>query len=195
MQFVTSASHYPLLFTGIDTGARPPLRLRRTPMTKERIVPMALKIGDKAPAFTLPDTEKKERSLAEFVGKKTVLAFYPGAFTGVCTKEMCTLRDSLASFNAMNAQVVGISVDSPFANKAFAALNNLNYPLLSDYGRTAARAYTGLQENFAGISGYSTAKRAVFVLDGNGVVKYSWITDNPGLEPSYEEISKALAAL
>jgi glutaredoxin-dependent peroxiredoxin len=86
---------------------------------------MAIKVGDKAPAFTLADTEKKPRSLSEFSGKKTVLAFYPGAFTGVCTKEMCTLRDSISSFNTMNAQVVGISVDSPFANKAFATQNNL----------------------------------------------------------------------
>ncbi|MBI3579970.1 MAG: redoxin domain-containing protein, partial [Ignavibacteriales bacterium] len=77
---------------------------------------MSLKVGDKAPDFTLYDADKKPRSLQEFAGKKTVLAFFPGAFTGVCTKEMCALRDSLSNFNSLNAQVVGVSVDSPFSN-------------------------------------------------------------------------------
>src|SRR5512135_3418702 len=112
---------------------------------------MAIKVGDKAPAFTLSDTEKKQRSLSEFIGKKTVLAFFPGAFTGVCTKEMCTLRDSMANFNTMNAQVVGISVDSPFANKAFATQNNLQFPLLSDFNRVAVKSYGIPQESFAGL--------------------------------------------
>ncbi len=155
---------------------------------------MAIKTGDKAPEFTLYDTDRKPRSLKEFLGKKTVLAFYPGAFTGVCTKEMCTIRDSIASMGALNAQVVGVSVDSPFANKGFADHNKLTFPLLSDFNRETVKVYTGLQENFAGIPGYSTAKRAVFVLDGQGSVKYTWITENPGVEPPYEEINKALAS-
>jgi peroxiredoxin len=94
---------------------------------------MPLKVGDKAIEFTLLDTEKKPRSLKEFLGKKTVLLFYPGAFTGTCTKEMCTIRDSIAAFNSVKAQVIGISVDSPFANKGFANQNKLTFPLLSDY--------------------------------------------------------------
>ncbi|MRR39037.1 redoxin domain-containing protein, partial [bacterium] len=107
---------------------------------------MALTVGSKAPAFTLVDTERKPRSLDEFLGKKTVLVFYPGAFTGVCTKEMCSFRDSLAAFNSMNAQVVGISVDSPFANKAFADVNKITYPLLSDYTKSVSASYTGLYD-------------------------------------------------
>ena len=99
---------------------------------------MAIAVGAKAPDFTLYDTEKKERKLSEFLGKKTILAFYPGAFTGVCTKEMCQFRDSLANFNTMNAQVVGISVDSPFANKGFADANKLTFPLLSDFTRAVS---------------------------------------------------------
>jgi peroxiredoxin len=155
---------------------------------------MALKVGDTAPDFTLFDTDRKQRSLKEFLGKTTILAFYPGAFTGVCSKEMCTLRDALASFNAMNAQVVGISVDSPFANKAFAEKNTLNYPLLSDGHREVIRKYCGLQVSFAGISGYDTAKRSVFVVDPQGTVRYVWITDDPAVEPPYDEIRKAVGA-
>ncbi len=153
---------------------------------------MALNVGDKAPSFTLVDTEKKERTLAEFAGKKTVLVFYPGAFTGVCTKEMCSFRDSLANFNAVDANVVGISVDSPFANKQFAAMNNITYPLLSDLTKDVSREYAGLYENFAFIKGYSAAKRSVFVLDAAGVVKYAWISENPGAEPPYDEVSAAV---
>ena len=155
---------------------------------------MALKVGDKAPDFTLVDTDKKEHTLKEFLGKKTVIAFYPGAFTGVCTKEMCALRDSLTNFSSMNAQIVGISVDSPFANKGFATVNNLTFPLLSDYTHTVSQQYAGLYDAFAGLKGLIAAKRSVFVLDANGIVKYVWITENPGVEPPYDEVSKALAS-
>ncbi len=155
---------------------------------------MAARVGDKAPDFTLYDTEKKPRSLKEFLGKKTVLAFYPGAFTGVCTKEMCTFRDSLSRFNALNAQVVGISVDSPFANKAFATQNNLQFPLLSDFNRTALKAYGIVHEGFSGLNGYFASKRSVFVLDKDGIVRYAWISDNPGVEPNYDEVTKALSS-
>jgi peroxiredoxin len=156
---------------------------------------MALAPGAKAPNFTLYDTEKTPRSLAEFRGKKTVLAFYPGAFTGVCTKEMCSIRDALADLNTLNAQVVGISVDSPFANKAFAAQNHLGFPLLSDYAREVTKQYAGVYQDFAGIKGYVAAKRAVYVLDGEGIVKYAWVTENPGVEPNYEEIKAALGSI
>jgi peroxiredoxin len=156
---------------------------------------MAVKVGDKAPDFTLFDTEKKGRTLKEFLGKKTVLAFYPGAFTGVCDKELCTFRDSLAAFNNVNAQVVGISVNDPFSSKGFAKVNNLSFPLLSDLTRQTVKTYAGVHENFAGLTGYSVSKRAIFVLDLNGIVKYAWISENPGNEPNYDEITKALQAI
>ena len=155
---------------------------------------MSLQKGDKAPDFTLYDTEKKQRSLKEFLGKKTVLAFYPGAFTGVCTKEFCTFRDSLAAFGSLNAQVVGISVDSPYANKSFAEQNRLSFPLLSDYSRETIKKYGGLNEDFAGLKGYTAAKRAVFLLDAKGIVHYTWVSDNPGVEPPYDEVKSALAS-
>ena len=154
---------------------------------------MALKKGDRAPAFTLYDTAKKLRSLNEFLGRKTVLAFYPGAFTGVCTKEMCTFRDSLASLESLDAQIVGISVDAPFSNRAFAEQNKLTFPLLSDFSREVSQNYCGLYQDFSGLKSYTASKRSVFVLDTSGIVQYVWITDNPGVEPAYGEIEKALS--
>jgi glutaredoxin-dependent peroxiredoxin len=155
---------------------------------------MAVSVGAAAPDFKLFDTERKERSLNEFRGKQVVLAFYPGAYTGVCTKELCTFRDSLTNFNALNAQVIGISVDSPFANKAFADQNQLTFPVLCDFTREVSKKYGGVHEDFAGLKGYSAAKRAVYVLDKNGVVSYVWVSENPGVEPPYEEIKKALGS-
>ena len=156
---------------------------------------MAVTVGNKAPDFALFDTEKKTRSLREFLGKKTVLAFYPGAFTGVCTNELCTLRDSMTRFDELNAQVIGISVDAPFANKAFAAQNNLQFPILSDFTRSTIQAYGIVHDGFAGLTGYSASKRSVFVLDKDGVVRYAWVSENPGVEPNYEEVTKALASI
>jgi peroxiredoxin len=153
---------------------------------------MALNVGSKAPEFTLFDNEKKSRSLTEFRGKNVVIAFFPGAFTGVCTKELCTFRDAMSNFNNLNAQVIGISVDSPFANKAFATQNNLEFPLLSDYTREVSIQYGGVYEDFAGMKGYSASKRAVFIIDPNGSVKYAWISENPGVEPEYDTISQML---
>ncbi len=155
---------------------------------------MALNVGAKAPDFTLVDTDKKPRSLSEFLGKKTVLAFYPGAFTGVCTKEMCTLRDSMAELNSIDAHVVGISVDSTFANKAFAVQNHLSFPILSDFNRDVTKKYAGVYQDFGGVKGYTAAKRSVFVLDAKGTVKYVWVTEDPGVEPNYGDIKKALAS-
>ncbi len=154
---------------------------------------MALTVGTKAPDFKLFDIDRKERTLAQFLGKKTILAFYPGAFTGVCTKELCEFRDAMANFNNMDAQVVGISVDGPFANKAFSDANKLTFPLLSDHLREVSKKYGGVHEDFADIKGYSAAKRAVFILDKNGIVQYSWVSEAPGVEPPYEDINKALS--
>ncbi|MFN0157989.1 MAG: redoxin domain-containing protein [Bacteroidota bacterium] len=156
---------------------------------------MSLKIGDKAADFTLFDTEKKQRSLKEFLGKTTVIAFYPGAFSGVCTKEMCALRDWTAMLGSLNAQVVAISIDSPLVNKAFAEQNKLTFPVLCDYTKEVSKVWCGLYDGFAGLPGLAAAKRSVFILDASGVVKYVWISEsNPGAEPPYEEIKTALGS-
>src|SRR5215472_17920640 len=114
--------------------------------------------GERAPAFTLSDIDRKPRSLQELLKPKgaTLVAFFPGAFTGVCTKEMCALRDNMAEFNKFNAQVVGISVNDPFSNKGFANTNNLTFPILSDYTREVVKLYNVYHENFAGLKGYTT---------------------------------------
>ena len=151
-----------------------------------------VKVGDKAPSFTLPDIDLKHRSLEEFLGQKTVLAFLVGAFTATCTKEACTFRDSMARLIDLDAQVVGISVNDPFSNKAFAEKNRLPFPILSDYRREVIRKYGLESSDFAGLSGYVVAKRSIFILDKEGVVRYAWVSDNPTVEPNYEEIQKAL---
>ena len=105
---------------------------------------------------------------------------------------MCRLRDGMATFNSLKAKVVGISVDSAFANKGFADANRITYPLLSDFNRTVYKQVAGLYDGFGHIPGYTASKRSVFVLDKSGVVKWMWSTENPGTEPPYEEIEKAL---
>ena len=151
-----------------------------------------VKVGDVAPDFTLVDTERKPRRLSEFQGKNVVLAFYPGAFTSVCKKEMCTFRDSLGRLEALEAEVVGVSVNDPWSNTGFKEANMLNFSLLSDYNREVVKLYGIVLENFAGLKGYNVAKRSVFVLDKEGIVRYRWVSEDPGVEPNYEEISRAL---
>jgi len=149
-----------------------------------------LKDGMDAVDFELYDHDLKKVRLSELQGK-VVLVFYPGAFTSVCEKELCTFRDMLAKFNNVNATVLGISVDTPFSNKAFAEKNKLTFRLLSDFSGTISKQYGGVHENFAGVPNYTVAKRAVFVIENMKVI-YSWVTDNPGNEPPYEEIQKVL---
>jgi len=156
---------------------------------------MTVETGQKPPDFQLHDTGRKIRSLKDFLGKKTVLAFFPGAFTGVCDREMCTFRDSLQVLTGMGAQVVAISVNDPFSNKGFADANNLQFPILSDYSRDTVRRFDLLQEDFAGLKGYTTAKRSIFILDEKGVVRFKWVSEDPGKEPDYEEIKKQLTKL
>jgi len=151
-----------------------------------------VKVGDKAPDFTLPDIDMKPRSLIEFLGKKVVLAFFVGAFTSTCTKEVCTFRDSMARLVDLNAQVVGISVNDPFSNKGFAEKNRLPFPVLSDYNREVIKQWGLELADFAGLKGYTVAKRSIFILDQAGIVQYVWISEDPSFEPNYEEIQRTL---
>jgi peroxiredoxin len=156
---------------------------------------MAVEVGQSAPDFTLYDTDRKQRSLSEFKGKNVVLAFFPGAFTGVCTAEMCALRDRIDQFNSMDAQVVGITVDPPFAQKAWSEQNHINYPFLSDFNRQVVNQYGVAFQNLAGMEGYVAANRAVLVLDKDGVVRYKWVAPSPGTEPDYDEVREAVSKL
>jgi len=156
---------------------------------------LSIELGQKPPDFQLPDQDRKQRTLGDFSGKKVVLAFFPGAFTSVCTKEMCTFRDSMSALNSLNAQVVGISVNDPFTNKAFAEANKLQFPILSDYARETVRKFEVFHEDFAGLKGYTVAKRSIFVLDDKGAVRYRWVSEDPGKQPDYDVIKKTLGEI
>jgi len=149
-------------------------------------------IGEKAPDFELPDADMKPHKLSDYRGKKTILAFFPAAESPVCTAEMCALRDSLDQLRDLGANVVGISVDGPFANKFFIQNRHLNFPVLSDYKRDVIRKYGIVMKDLGGLKEYNAAKRSVFILDENGSVIYRWVSDNPLVEPNYDEIKDTL---
>ncbi|MFL3008995.1 MAG: redoxin domain-containing protein [Candidatus Neomarinimicrobiota bacterium] len=153
-------------------------------------------VNSVAPGFTLKNTKKEDVSLSNFKGNPVVLAFYPGAFTGVCDTEMCKLKEDMTEFNKMNATVLGISVDSPWANGAFADKYELNFELLSDLDRSATKDYNLIFEGLGGIEGYTCANRGVIIIDSEGVIRYRWVAEpNPGVEPNYEEIKETVKNL
>jgi peroxiredoxin len=149
-------------------------------------------IGDTAPDFELPDPDMKPHKLSDYRGKKAVLAFFPAAESPVCTAEMCALRDSLDQLRDFGANVIGISVDGPFANKSFVQNRHLNFPVLSDYKRDVIRKYGIVMNTLGSLKDYDAAKRSVFILDENGKVFYRWVSDNPAVEPNYDEIKEVL---
>ena len=152
-------------------------------------------LNEIAPNFNLKNTEKNDIALSSFKGKTVVLAFYPGAFTGVCDTEMCSLRDSMNSFNDLNATVLGISVDSPWANAEFAKKYEINFNLLSDYNRDVSKAYDMIFNGLGGLEGYECSNRGVIIIDGQGLIQYRWVAENPGIEPNYSEIIEKVKSL
>jgi len=155
---------------------------------------MALQIGDKAPSFQLFNTGKQSIFLDDYRGKNVVILFFPLAFTGVCTAELCSLRDDIASYKNLEAHVVGISVDSLFTLEKFRTEQNLNFPLLSDFNKETATAYGAIYEEFAfGMKG--VAKRSAFVVDGNGIIQYAEVLASAGDLPNFEAIKATLASL
>ncbi len=148
-------------------------------------------IGDKAPDFELPSTEGDKVRLQDELGKGNILLlFYPFAFSSVCTVEMCSIRDGMTEFTAIKARVLGISVDSPYAQKAWVQQLNLNFPLLSDFNKEVSKAYGVLYEDLGGLKG--VAKRSAFVLDREGTVLYRWVSEDPKKLPDLEAIKKVL---
>tara|TARA_B100000902_G_C27055337_1_gene786295 strand:- start:38 stop:505 length:468 start_codon:yes stop_codon:yes gene_type:complete len=147
-----------------------------------------VKIGETAPAFTLKTTDKSDVSLSDFTGQNVILAFYPGAFTGVCDKEMCVFQDNIGKLNGAGAVVLGISVDSPWANNAFSQKYDLEFSLLSDVDRKVVKSYDASFVGLGGIEGYVSANRVVIVIDGDGIVRYRWDAENPGVEPDYDAV-------
>ena len=155
---------------------------------------MSVEVGSKAPDFTLVDEDRKPVTLSAAVQNgPVVLAFFPGAFSSVCQNEMCTFRDSMATLGTSNAQVFGISTDTFFALKAWADQQRFGFPLLSDYNKDVIRRYDVVNPDMIGLK--DIAKRAVFVIDGTGVVRHREVLDDARNEPNYDSVRSALGAL
>ena len=155
---------------------------------------MKIEVGQTAPAFTLTDTEKKAVSLTDFKGKNVVVLFFPLAFTGTCTAELCATRDDIATYNNANAQVLGISVDSLFVLGKFKAEQNLNFPLLSDFNKEASAAYGSLYDTFI-FEMKGVSKRSAFVIDKDGVVRFAEVLEKATDLPNFVAIKEVLSKL
>ncbi|HEY7172731.1 MAG TPA: peroxiredoxin [Vicinamibacterales bacterium] len=154
---------------------------------------MSVDVGSTAPDFTLTNQDREPVTLSGQRGKPVVLAFFPAAFSSVCTKELCTFRDQLGRLNDAKAQVYGISVDTFFTLKAFQDAQHLTFPLLSDFNKQVIRDYGVYNEDMIGLKGI--AKRAVFVLDQNGVVRHREVLEDARNEPNYEKVFQMLTSV
>lgn len=154
---------------------------------------MSLKLGEKAPSFTLRNSATEEVSLSDYKGKNVVILFFPLAFTGVCTNELCEIRDSIGDYNNLDAEVVAISVDSPFTLAKYKELEGYNFPLLSDFNKEVSRAYGSLYEDFV-LDLKGVSKRSAFVIDKEGTIKYAEVLENAGDIPNFAAVRDALAA-
>src|SRR6266567_1459231 len=154
---------------------------------------MPAELGSKAPDFTLTNHDRQPVTLSQQQGRPVVLAFFPAAFSSVCTKELCTFRDSLARLSELDARVYGISVDTFFALKALHDQQRLAFPPLSDFNKQVIREYGVFNEDMVGLKGI--AKRAVFVLDKAGTIRHREVLDDARHEPDYQAVYAALAAL
>jgi peroxiredoxin len=155
---------------------------------------MSVKVGTKAPDFTLYNSEKNKVSLADFKGENVLLLFFPLAFTGVCTRELCEVRDNLAVYNNANVKVVGISVDSLYSLARYKAEQNLNFQLLSDFNKEVSELYDTLYETF-GYNMKGVSKRSAFLIDKEGTVVYAEILENASEVPNFVKINEKLAHL
>lgn len=153
---------------------------------------MKIEAGQKAPDFTLYDSEKNKVNLSDYKGKNVLLLFFPLAFTSVCTKELCSIRDNIAQYNNVNAQVLGISVDSIFTLAKFKSEQQLNFPLLSDFNKEVCQAYGTLYDTFV-FDMKGVSKRSAFVIDEEGIVQYAEVLENAGDLPNFEAIDAALS--
>lgn len=155
---------------------------------------MKLSAGQKAPLFTLFNSDKEKLNLEDLKGKNVLLLFFPQAFTGVCTKELCSVRDNIALYNDVNAQVLGISVDSVFTLKKYQEEQGLNFPLLSDFNKDVSTAYGTLYDSWI-FDMKGVAKRSAFVIDKDGVIRYAEVLESAGDLPDFEKINETLRSL
>lgn len=155
---------------------------------------MALQIGEKAPEFTLKSSEKSDISLSNFKGKNVLLLFFPQAFTGTCTEELCSIRDNYKDYEVLNAEVLAVSVDSVFTLAKYKELQQYNFTLLSDFNKEVSQMYGSFYEEFVlGMKGVS--KRSAFVIDGAGTIKYAEVLENAGDIPNFAAIQDVLNQL
>jgi peroxiredoxin len=154
---------------------------------------MTLQVGDKAPDFTLKNTDMEDVSLDSFQGRNVVLLFVPLAFTSVCTEELCEVSQGLNAYGELGAEVLGISVDSPFSLQAWAAKEGISLTLLSDFNKEVSAAYGAQYEDLIGFKG--VAKRSAFVVDRQGVVRYASISDDPKVLPDFQAVKACLQSL
>ncbi len=155
---------------------------------------MSIQLGQQAPDFTLYDNEKKKVTLSEQRGKNVVLIFFPLAFTSTCTKELCSIRDGYNVYDTLNAQVYGISVDSLFVLAKFKQDQNLNFPLLSDFNKDVSKAYGSIYEKFI-FDMEGVSKRSAFIIDKDGVVRYTEVLENASEIPDFNNIQTCLKNL
>ena len=155
---------------------------------------MKIDIGTEAPDFSLYNTEKNKISLSDYKGKNVLLLFFPLAFTGTCTKELCGIRDNISIYNNSNAQVLGISVDSLFTLAKYKEEQNLNFPLLSDFNKEVSEMYGSLYPTF-GFGMRGVGKRSAFLIDNDGIVHYEEVLEDANQIPDFEAIQRILAGL
>jgi len=155
---------------------------------------MSIQIGQQAPDFSLYNSEKNKISLSDYRGKNVVLLFFPQAFTGVCTQELCSVRDDLSRYNKANAEVFGISVDSVHTLIRFRQEQNLNFHLLSDFNKEVSRAYDSIYENWI-LDMKGVSERSAFVIDKEGKIAYAEVLESPANLPNFEAIGKCLESL
>lgn len=155
---------------------------------------MPLKAGDKAPDFTLRNSEKEQISLKQYRGQNVVLLFFPMAFTGVCTKELCQMRDSIADYEKLNAQILAVSVDSVFSLGKWKEEQGFNFPLLSDFNKTISKKYDTLYKDFV-FEMKGVSKRSAFVIDSTGTIQYAEVLENAGEIPNFDAVRATLDQL
>jgi peroxiredoxin len=154
---------------------------------------MALQVGSQAPDFALKSNKMADVKLAELRGNKVLLLFVPLAFTGVCTKELCSMRDALKDYEGLDCKVFGVSTDSPFALDAWAQKEGYQFPLLSDYNKTVARDYETLYDDLMGFKG--VCKRSAYVIDREGKIRYASVSEDARVVPNFDEIKACLKQL
>ncbi len=155
---------------------------------------MSLEIGQKAPEFSLYNSDKNKVNLADFKGKKVVLLFFPQAFSGICTSELCSVRDDIGRYEQADAQVIAISVDSVNALNRFKQDQNYNFPLLSDFNKETSRAYDAIYEQWV-LDMKGVSKRSAFVIDREGMIRYAEVSESPADLPNFDAVNTILAQI